>query len=128
MPVNPTRVVTVRPAAEPRPRWESELLLLRGDDRAGLLAEVRALADFLRGRPAVELADVAYTLNLDLPAGGCRLALVAATTAEALAGLERAAERLADPACTEVRASSGLYFTQRPLHPEGWLAFLFPGE
>ena len=37
-------------------------------------------------------------------------------------------QRLDDPQCSEIRGTSGLYFTSEPLGPGGKLAFLFPGE
>jgi malonyl CoA-acyl carrier protein transacylase len=126
---------SIRPAAGPtngrpstrRPR-DSELLLLRGETRDGLKAAVQAMADDLRRDPDTDLTDLALTLNSDLPPGGSRLALVAATAADAVTGLERAIARLEDPRCTQIRGASGLYFTSEPLHPGGKLAFLFPGE
>src|SRR5690606_15728382 len=48
---------------------------------------------------------------------------------EDLAGkLEKAAGRLADPACEQIREASGIYYTARPLAREGKLALVFPGE
>jgi malonyl CoA-acyl carrier protein transacylase len=128
MRTTPTEAVPVNGSSPARGPWASELLVLRGDDRPELLARVRAVADFLRRQPPVELVDLAYTLNTDLAPGGCRLALVAATVADAAGGLDRAAKHLADPGCTEVRATAGLYFAARPLHPGRKIAFLFPGE
>ena len=86
------------------------------------------MADDLRRHPETDLTDLAFTLNSDLPPGGSRLALVAATAADAVTGLERALQRLEDPRCTQIRGASGLYYTDEPLHPGGKLAFLFPGE
>jgi malonyl CoA-acyl carrier protein transacylase len=115
-------------AAPARGRRDTELLVFHGGDRAALLRAVRATADDLRAHPATDLTDLARALNSDLPAGGCRLAVVAATAPEALARLERAGGRLADPRCTFLRDAAGLYFAAQPLHPEGKIAFLFPGE
>jgi malonyl CoA-acyl carrier protein transacylase len=107
---------------------ETELLVLRGDDRAGLLRAVRQTADHLRAHAGAGLVDLARALNTDLPPGGARLAVVAATPPEAVARLDRAAGRLADPRCTSIRDAAGLYFAAEPLHPQGKIAFLFPGE
>ena len=115
------------PPSTHRP-WDTELLLLRGESREGLKAAVQAMADDLRRHPETDLTDLAFTLNSDLPPGGSRLALVAATAADAVTGLERALQRLEDPRCTQIRGASGLYYTDEPLHPGGKLAFLFPGE
>ena len=126
---------SIRPAADSAnsppstPRlWDTELLLIRGESREGLKAAVRAMADDLRRHPETDLTDLAFTINSDLPPGGSRLALVAATVADAVTGLERALQRLEDPRCTQIRGASGLYYSDEPLHPGGKLAFLFPGE
>ena len=89
---------------------------------------MQATVDDLRRHPDTDLTDLAFTLNSDLQPGGSRLALVAATAADAVTRLERALQRLEDPRCTEIRGTSGLYYTSEPLHPGGKLAFLFPGE
>ena len=45
-------------------RWEREVVVLRGDDRAELRRlRCERLADFLRAHPAVELKDLAFTLK-----------------------------------------------------------------
>jgi malonyl CoA-acyl carrier protein transacylase len=89
---------------------------------------VQATADDLRRHPDTDLTDAAFTINSELRTGGSRLALVAATVADAVTGLKRALQRLEDPECTDIRGASGLYYTSDPLHPGGKLAFLFPGE
>ena len=126
---------SIRPAAGPANRppsthrlWDTELLVLRGESRERLKAAVQATADDLRRHPDTDLTDLAFTLNSDLHPGGSRLALVAATAADAVTRLERALQRLEDPQCTEIRGASGLYYTSEPLSPGGKLAFLFPGE
>ena len=63
------------------------------------------MADDLRRHPETDLTDLAFTLNSDLPPGGSRLALVAATAADAVTGLERALQRLEDPRCTQIRGA-----------------------
>jgi malonyl CoA-acyl carrier protein transacylase len=109
-------------------RWESELFVLRGDDRVDLCRRVQALADFLSRTPAVELKDLAFTLNTNLASGGSRLAVVAESAADLQSRLGRAAERLADPRCDHIKDTRGSYFFERPLGPRGKLAVLFPGE
>ena len=98
---------SIRPAAGPANRppsthrpWDTELLVLRGESRERLKAAVQATADDLRRHPETDLTDLAFTLNSDLHPGGSRLALVAATAADAVTRLERALQRLEDPRCT----------------------------
>jgi malonyl CoA-acyl carrier protein transacylase len=109
-------------------RWDTEALVVRGDDRAELRQRMRGVADFLTRTPAVELKDVAFTLNTALAPGGCRLAVVADSVADLQARLVRAAERLDDPGCRHIKDTRGCYFFEEPLHPQGKLALLFPGE
>lgn len=109
-------------------RWETEVVVLRGDDRAELRQRVQALADFLARTPAVDLKDLAFTLNTALAPGGSRLAMVAESAADLPSRLGRAAERLADPRCRHIKDSRGSYFFEQPLAPQGKLAVLFPGE
>jgi malonyl CoA-acyl carrier protein transacylase/phosphopantetheinyl transferase len=108
--------------------WETEVFILRGEDRADLWRRTCALADYLQQRPPVELIDLAFTLGTNLPAGGQRLALVAGSLDELHARLGRAAERLAEPGCRQINDSQGIYFCAEPLYPQGRLALLFPGE
>src|SRR5207249_4348343 len=42
--------------------------------------------------------------------------------------LARAAEKLADPECRQLKDAAGIYYFEQPLHPGGRIAFLFPGE
>jgi malonyl CoA-acyl carrier protein transacylase len=109
-------------------RWETEVIVLRGDDRADLGQRVRALIDYLERTPAIELKELAFTLNTALAPGGSRLAIVAESVADLQTRLGRAAERLADPRCLQIKDSRGSYYFDEPLHPRGKLAFLFPGE
>ncbi|HTU89483.1 MAG TPA: acyltransferase domain-containing protein, partial [Gemmataceae bacterium] len=109
-------------------RWDSEVFVLRGDDRSELRQRVQALADFLARTPGVELKDLAFTLNATLAPGGSRLAVVAESAADLQARLVRAAERLADPRCNQIKDTRGSYFFGQPLGPQGKLAVLFPGE
>jgi malonyl CoA-acyl carrier protein transacylase len=109
-------------------RWETEVFVLRGNDRAQLRQRVQDLADFLPRNPSIELKDLAFTLNTTLVPGGSRLALVAESAADLQTRLSRAAERLADPRCRQIKESRGSYFFEQPLSPQGKLAVLFPGE
>jgi malonyl CoA-acyl carrier protein transacylase len=122
------RINGTTPAQRRASAWDTELLLLHGHDRGALQLAVEGLARHLRAHPEIDLTDMAFTLNSDLPSGGSRLAVVAGTTAEAAARLDRAAGRLADSRCTAIRDAAGIYFTAQPLHPEGKIALLFPGE
>jgi malonyl CoA-acyl carrier protein transacylase len=104
--------------------WDTEVFVLRGDDRDHL----RARALDLARSPAANLPALAAALAHRLEPGGARLAVVAATPADLAAKLTRAADRLADPACSHIRDSAGVYFASAPLFPQGTLALLFPGE
>src|SRR5579871_3827273 len=108
--------------------WDTEVFAVRGDDRAHLRERVAALTDFLRRHPDVSPADLAFTLAGDLADGGARLAVVADSTPDLLKKLGRAADRLADASCKQIRDGAGVYFADTPLYTQGTLALLFPGE
>jgi malonyl CoA-acyl carrier protein transacylase/phosphopantetheinyl transferase len=114
-----------RPTA---PVWETEVFVLRGEDRKVLWQKVQTLSAYLERSSGVALKDLAFTLNTALPAGGCRLAVVAGNMADLRNRLARAGERLADPACKQIKDGVGIYYFGEPLSPQGRLAFLFPGE
>jgi len=108
--------------------WDTELFILRASDRGALLRRAHTLQDFLQHHPDVDLKDLAFTLNTE-PANDERcLAVVAASSANLHARLAKAAERLAEPARTQIKDASGIYYFDKPLHNEGTLALLFPGE
>src|SRR5579859_4158604 len=98
------RLEAASPPATSR-QWETEVVVLRGDDRADLRQQVGALADFLGRTPAVKLKDVAFTFNTALASGGSRLSIVAESIADLRARLARAGERLADPRCRQIKDS-----------------------
>jgi malonyl CoA-acyl carrier protein transacylase len=121
-------LATVADASGPYLRWETEVFVLRGDDRTALRQRLQTLADFLAQHPAIALKDLAFTLNTALTPGGSRLAVVAESVETLRARLGRAAERLADPHCKQIKDTRGIYYFDEPLHPQGKLALLFPGE
>ena len=123
-------VVTAHTPALPVPAtgWDSELFVLRDDDRDHLRERALALAAAVERQPSVPLATRAAALAAELQPGGARLAVVAGSTDDLAKKLRRAAERLADPKCKHIRDSAGVYFYSQPLFPQGSLAFVFPGE
>src|ERR671924_263983 len=62
--------------------WETELFVLRAEDRAGLRGRVEALAGYVERCPDVCLKDLAFTVNAGLGAGGSRVAVVAGSAAD----------------------------------------------
>jgi malonyl CoA-acyl carrier protein transacylase len=119
------------PQARPAPThhgWDSEVFVLRGDDRAVLRERAASLAASVERQPAARLAELAASLAADLAPGGARLGVVATSTADLVTKLRRAADRLADPKCRHIRDTAGVYFAAEPLYHQGALALLFPGE
>ncbi|MCS6851308.1 MAG: polyketide synthase dehydratase domain-containing protein [Gemmataceae bacterium] len=116
------------PASAEGATWDVEAFVLCGLDRPALLGRIAELTAFLDRTPDVCLASLACALNTRLYQGGVRVALVAGSVAELRARLRRAAERLADPTCTQINDSQGIYFAAQPLFPEFRLAVLFAGE
>jgi len=104
------------------------VFVLRGDDRAMLGASARALAAAVEEQPGAVLADLAALLAVEMKPGGARLAVVAGSQADLVTRLNRAADRLADPKCKQIRDANGIYYFDSPLTQQGTVALLFPGE
>ncbi|WP_158633515.1 type I polyketide synthase [Tautonia sociabilis] len=111
-------------------RWPDEAILLGADDRRSLADRARRIADRLRGRPDLELKDLAATLNGQAVRSGApaRLGLVARSIADLIDRLESAARRLDEPGRAAIRDARGTYYWERSSGMPGGLAFLFPGE
>lgn len=119
----------MRPAAPAAPgAWETEAFVLRGPDRARLAERALALARFLEANPCTNPTDLAATLAAESGTVAVTLGLVASTIDDLRTKLTRAAGRLADPTCKQIRDSAGIYYFDRPLYAEGTLALLYPGE
>ncbi len=114
-------------------RFDAEVLVLSGRDRADLLTRGADLRRVLAGPQSalgdVALVDLAYTLNC-APGGmaAARLAIVATSVADLDGKLALALDRLGDPTCRCLEDRSGVYYTEAPLYAPGALAFLFPGQ
>ena len=120
-------------APAPRPTtsaagWDTEVFVLRGDDRVELWERATTLVRSLETEPDTDLPALAASLARALEPGGARLAVVAGSVADLRTRLTRAAARLADPECRQVRDAAGVYYFAEPLFTQGTLALLFPGE
>src|SRR5262245_37864399 len=112
--------------SSPRTRWDSRLFVVRGDDRPSLIERARELAASPDAQN--DFVQTAATLAAGLTPGGARLAVIATDGADLQKKLLRAADRLADPSCKQIRDTAGIYFFEKPLAKQGTLAVLFPGE
>jgi len=108
--------------------WDSEAFVLQGADRADLRERVLTLAGNVERQSGSSLPDIAARLAAELQPGGVRLAIVSGSATDLVAKLRRAADRLADPKCKQIRDSNGIYFYEQPLAMQGTLALLYPGE
>ena len=108
--------------------WDTEVCLLQGGSRQALAEQAQRILRYLDAEPTSQLKDLACTLNTGLREGTMRLALVATSPSDLRAKLTRALDRLADPACRQIKDPTGVYFFDEPLLRGGKLAFLFPGE
>ena len=108
--------------------WDSELVVIAGENRGAMLARGLALRAYLDRAPATPLRDVAHTLNTAMREAPVRLAIVAAGIEDLARKLDHALARLSDPRCRRLKDRSGIYFFEEPLAREGKMAFLFPGE
>lgn len=117
--------------AEPSRRslhWETEVCLVQGASRQELIEQARRVEQYVIHNPTITLKDLAYTLNTELRHDSMRLAIVASSPEDLHQKLAQARERLADPACRQIKDVRGLYFFEESLLNGGKLAFLFPGE
>jgi acyl transferase domain-containing protein/phosphopantetheinyl transferase len=112
--------------------WDTEVFILSAGSRPELIQRIQELQQFLGGAPAVNLKDLAYTLNVESTASDAqhstRLSVVASSIEDLQQKLGRAAERLSDPKVRQIKEVQGVYFFEQPLADSGQLAFIFPGE
>ncbi|MGH8937848.1 MAG: acyltransferase domain-containing protein, partial [Actinomycetes bacterium] len=117
------------PDAHLHRRFDAEVLVLSGRDRADLRRRGADLRRVLAGRQDITLVDLAYTLNCaPVAMTAARLAIVATSVADLDGKLTLALDRLADPTCRCIDERSGVYYTEAPLYVPNALAFLFPGQ
>jgi malonyl CoA-acyl carrier protein transacylase len=118
-----------RPSAASRTDlWDTRAFLIRGDDRTQLRNRIAELVGSIDRNRTIAPGELASILARELVPGGARLGIVAESTTDLLAKLRRAAERLADPRCRQIRDAAGVYYFDQPLYESGTLALLFPGE
>jgi acyl transferase domain-containing protein/phosphopantetheinyl transferase len=111
--------------------WDSEVCLFAGLTRAEIIEAAEQVIRVIRHNPAVAIADVAFSLNMQfqqMPVRPVVLAVVAVSVDDFGRKLERAVARLLDPACRQIKEVNGIYFFEEQLAGQGRLAFLFPGE
>ncbi|MFN3532488.1 MAG: acyltransferase domain-containing protein [Candidatus Brocadia sp.] len=112
----------------PLHNWDSEVFIIQGESRQDLTEAVKRLCRFISSNPALELKDLAFTLNCPLQESGYRLAIVANAPGDLEKKLNHSLKQLSNPGCSRIKDKSGIFFFEEPLSREGTLAFLFPGE
>jgi acyl transferase domain-containing protein len=121
------------------PAWDVETCVVQASTRAALIDQLSALAGTVEPHLADEtaapftLADLAYSLALDLREGGPadsthRLTVVASTLADLHTKVEKAIRRLAKPDARQIKDASGVFYFEQPLGRTGKVVALFPGE
>lgn len=113
--------------------WPAELLLWPRLSRTALRQSVQALAQALASGAQPPLADLAFSVSqlptdIDAPADGLRLAIVATSLADLRPKLQTALAALDGDGPCAVEDPRGVYLTDAPLAVEGSVAFLFPGQ
>lgn len=99
-----------QPSSESRPR---QLLLLSAKRPEAIAIQARELAEAIRSDPTLNLADVAYTLQVGRSGLPLRQAIVCSDRDDAVAKLEKLAERGASP---------------KPAEEGVPVVFMFPGQ
>ncbi len=112
--------------------WPCELFLWSAPSRQALAADLESLEQALEQGARPELADLAYTLNIQSPISNTqyplRLAIVATSLDDLRQKLVQAREALSAPGPVEIADPRGIYCTDQPMAQEGKVAFLFPGQ
>lgn len=108
--------------------WDTEVFIIQGESRQDMMKAVERLCRFISSNPALELKDLAFTLNCPLQESGYRLAIVANTLGDLEKKLNHSLKQLVNPDRNRIKDKSGIFFFEEPLSREGTLAFLFPGE
>ena len=114
------------PALDP---WPAELFLWHGESARAILEAIDSLTGELARGAAPALADLAYTLALNAAAAGgeARLAIVADSLADLTEKL-RTARGIVAGGVDHEHIPLGIHYADRPLAPDGKVAFLFPGQ
>lgn len=109
-------------------RLDTELCLITAPRCEDLPGRIQALQRNLRAHPDVLLRDVACTIGRDFEGKAACLSIVAESTGDLVAKLDRALAKLVDPACERIQDKSGIFYFREPLGAGGKIAWLFPGE
>lgn len=109
-------------------RFECELVLIRGADRAEVLRGIAEAEALLARTPQPALADIAYTISTRAVAADRCLGLLATDAADLAKKLAMAKDKLSDPAAQKLQAKSGVFYYEQPLAAQGKVGFVFPGE
>ncbi len=117
------------PALNLHQTWDSELFVISGDDRQGVMSEIARLREFVAtSGPELVLKDLAWAENCTHALKPSRLCIVASSPEDLLAKLDRTAKRLGEKRAPRIRDKDGVFWFENPLMQEGKLAFVFPGE
>lgn len=115
--------------------WPAELMLFAGSDQAEISRRVAHLAGWLGQGDTPPLRNIAFTLYRQYAQrigenenGGVQtLALIASSLDDLKLKLAEAGKQL-DAGKESINDPRGIYFQQRPLHQDGKVAFLYPGQ
>lgn len=107
---------------------DSELFVIEGESRAGLLAAVERVRGYCQSASWALPRDVAWTLAESRKGLPHVLGIVATSIDDLMARLSRAATLLADEKTQQIKDAKGMYYFGASSAKGGKLAFLFPGE
>lgn len=127
--------------------WPSELFLVRGSSRQGIIKAAGALSHIVaragscagipdtpvpgEGAPTLKSLAVDWHMSRSqekiAPGEQC-LAIVATSLADLKEKLDKAVETLSGSEQPEIRDPRGVYFSERPAARDKLVAFLFPGQ
>jgi acyl transferase domain-containing protein len=117
------------PALSLHQTWDSELFVITGDDRQGVVSGIARLRELVvASGPELVLKDLAWAENSKRALKPLRLCIVASSAEDLRAKLDRTAKRLGEKRAERIRDKDGVYWFEKPLMHSGKLAFVFPGE
>lgn len=108
--------------------WNTEVFVVEGESRAGLVSAAELLADYAGKVQGVRLCDLAFTLNTQIKGLPERLTIVASSLSDLSQKLAQARTRLLDSSNTQIKDRQGIYYFSDSGVRGGKVAMVFPGE
>jgi len=107
--------------------WDSELIVLSGDNMSVLMRKLEALEAYIYQNPQAKLRNIASTLSRESSFPGLHLSIVSACTSDLMEKVMIAKEQLSAPYSVPAPSTTGVYLPCDDLVRAGKTAFILPG-